>query len=589
MKRSCYCGEVTVEHIGKKLILQGWVHRWRDHGGVIFVDLRDREGIVQVVFSPEVSEEIHKEAGKLRPEYVIEIEGKVRRRPEGTENPNLKTGEVEVEVHRLKVLNTSKVPPFKMDEEEISENVRLTYRYLDLRRPAMQEKLILRHKVAQAIREYLNGEGFLEIETPMLTKSTPEGARDYLVPSRVNPGCFYALPQSPQLFKQIFMIAGYDRYYQIVRCFRDEDLRADRQPEFTQVDLEMAFVEREDVMAITEGIVRTAFKVVGIELPDPFPVMSYQEAMLKYGIDRPDTRFGMLIRDLTDNFKNSQFQVFQDVISSGGVVRGFKLEGDRSLSRKDWDVLTATAQEFGAGGLIWANVKEGGKLQSPIAKMLSEAEIEGWLGAFGAKEGDQLLLVADTEAKAAEVLGRLRLHIAKENGLMDPNKYEALWVVDFPLLEWDDEIQRYVAVHHPFTAPMDEDVPLLDSDPLKVRAKAYDVVLNGQEIGGGSVRIHDQNLQSKIFSLLKLTEEEAKVKFGFLLDALSFGAPPHGGLALGFDRMVAILTQSESIRDVIPFPKTQKAVCLMTNAPTPVDEKQLRELYLKVTLPKKRG
>lgn len=488
----------------------------------------------------------------------------------------------------IEILNTSLPTPFKIEDDiEISEEVRLRYRFLDLRRPCMQQKLILRHKVAQAVRRYLDSIGFLELETPFLTKSTPEGARDFLVPSRLNPGKFYALPQSPQLFKQIFMISGYDRYFQIVKCFRDEDLRADRQPEFTQIDLEMAFVDRDDVIEVTEGILKTIFKVIDVDIETPFPRISYKEAMDRYGSDKPDLRFGLEMGTVNDVFENTEFKVFKNAIAEGKTLKALRVPDGSKLSRKDLDDLVNMAIGFGASGLVWMRVQEGRKLQSPVAKFLSEAEVEKLLTKLEAVQGDVILIVAEQWEKACEILGNIRLHLGKKLSLIDENSFKFVWVVDFPLLDWDEDEKRYVAVHHPFTSPMDEDIPLLDEDPLKVRAKAYDVVLNGQEIGGGSIRIHRQDLQEKIFQLLGIGKEEAEVKFGFLLEALRYGAPPHGGLALGFDRIMAIITNSNSIRDVIPFPKTQKAQCLMTGAPSEVSKKQLDELFIRVVLPKK--
>ncbi len=508
MRRTCYCGEVSLEHVGKDVVLEGWVHRNRDHGGLTFIDLRDREGLVQVVFDPQTDPEAHEIAKRAKPEYVIRVEGYVRKRPEGTENPKLKTGMVEVVGKKIEILNTSLPIPFKIENDiQLSEEVRLRYRFLDLRRPCMQQKLILRHKVAQAVRRYLDSIGFLELETPFLTKSTPEGARDFLVPSRLNPGKFYALPQSPQLFKQIFMIAGYDRYFQIVKCFRDEDLRADRQPEFTQIDLEMAFVDREDVMEVTEGILKTIFATVGIEIETPFPRISYREAMDRYGSDKPDIRFSLEMETVNDVFEDTQFKVFRSAVESGKTLKALRVPEGHRLSRKDLDDLVNFAISLGAGGLVWMRVQDGGKLQSPVAKFLSEGEVKVLLDRMKAEPSDVLLIVAEEWEKACEILGSIRLHLAEKLSLVDHNVYKFLWVVDFPLLDWDEDEKRYVAVHHPFTAPMDEDIPLLDQDPLKVRAKAYDVVLNGQEIGGGSIRIHRQDLQEKMFQLLGIEKE----------------------------------------------------------------------------------
>jgi len=583
LRRTCYCGELGAKDIGKEVVLEGWVNRRRDHGGVTFIDLRDREGVVQVVLNPELSGTAHEKAKEIKNEYVIRIKGKVSRRPPGTENPKLRTGEIEVIATEVEILNPSLPLPFRLDSPEVSEEIRLKYRFLDLRRPKMQRILRLRHRAAREVRNYLDRLGFIDVETPFLTKSTPEGARDYLVPSRVNPGKFYALPQSPQLFKQILMVAGFDRYYQIVRCFRDEDLRADRQPEFTQIDLEMSFVEREDVMEVIEGLIRTLFALIDVELPQKFPVMSYQEAMLKYGTDRPDTRFEMLIQDVSSLFKDSSFVAFKETIAKGGVVRGFKAPGGARFSRKELDNWGNRARALGAKGLISIKATEEA-LQSNLLKYLTLREIEGLRDAFQLEPGDALFLIADEEGVAAETLGTLRVEVAQALNLIPENAWAPLWVVDFPLLEWDEEEKRYTAVHHPFTAPMDEDLHLLDSDPLKVRAKAYDIVLNGQEIGGGSIRIHQKDVQKKIFQLLNISDEEAQAKFGFLLEALQYGAPPHGGIALGFDRIMAILTNSPSIREVIPFPKTQKAQCLMTGAPSTVSEKQLKELKIRLTV-----
>jgi len=583
LRRTCYCGELEAKDIGREVVLEGWVNRRRDHGGVTFVDLRDREGLVQVVFNPEVSGPTHEKAKEIKSEYVIRIKGQVSRRPPGTENPKLRTGEIEVIATEVDILNPCLSLPFRLDSPEVTEEIRLKYRFLDLRRPEMQRILRLRHRATREVRNYLDRLGFIDVETPFLTKSTPEGARDYLVPSRVNPGKFYALPQSPQLFKQILMVAGFDRYYQIVKCFRDEDLRADRQPEFTQIDLEMSFVEREDVMEVIEGLIRTLFALVDAEVPQKFPVMSYQDALLKYGTDRPDTRFEMLIQDVSPLFKDSSFVAFKEALTKGGVVRGFKAPGGARFSRKELDNWGNRARALGAKGLISVKATEEA-LQSNLLKYLSPGEIEGLKDTFQVEPGDALFLIADEEGIAAETLGTLRIEVAQALNLIPENTWAPLWVVDFPLLEWDEEDKRYMAVHHPFTSPMDEDLPLLDSDPLKVRAKAYDIVLNGQEIGGGSIRIHQKDVQKKIFQLLNISDEEAQAKFGFLLEALQYGAPPHGGIALGFDRVMAILTNSPSIREVIPFPKTQKAQCLMTGAPSIVSENQLKELKIRLTV-----
>jgi len=582
-QRSHYCGRVSSADIGKEVCLMGWVQRRRDHGGLIFIDLRDREGIVQLALDPDRDPEAHGKADRVRNEFVLAIKGTVSPRPEGTVNPKMKTGEVEVEVSELRVLNAAKTPPFMLDEYgDVAENIRLKYRYLDLRRPAVQNNLMLRHRVARTVRTYLDAQGFLEIETPVLTKSTPEGARDYLVPSRVNPGTFYALPQSPQLFKQLLMVSGYDRYCQIVKCFRDEDLRADRQPEFTQIDCEMSFVSRDDVMEIMEGMIATVFReAIGVDVPLPMPRITYAEAMARYGVDNPDLRFGLELVEVSELVKNSGFKVFADAVQWGGIVKALNVKGGAGMSRKELDDLTEFVKIYGAKGLAWVKMTEEG-WQSPIAKFFTETELAEMNRALGAELGDLLLFVADSFKVTNESLGRLRGHLGNKLGLTSKSDYKFVWVTDFPLLEWDGESRRHVAVHHPFTAPMDEDVPLLDSDPGKARAKAYDLVLNGSEIGGGSIRIHDQSVQSKMFGLMGIEEEEARQKFGFLLDALEFGAPPHGGIAFGLDRLVMILTGSDSIRDVIAFPKTQKATCLMSEAPGVVDDKQLRELSIRL-------
>lgn len=585
MKRTHYCGAITTEDVGKTVTLCGWVHRRRDHGGLIFVDLRDREGFVQVVFNPQVNREAHEKAEKLRSEFVISVRGRVERRPEGTENPSIPTGEVEVLAEKLSILNESKPVPFPLeDETDVAENVRLKYRYLDLRRPSMQRVMITRHQVTRATRDYFYENGFLEIETPFLTKSTPEGARDYLVPSRVNPGAFYALPQSPQLFKQILMVSGYDRYFQIVRCFRDEDLRADRQPEFTQIDVEMSFVDREDIFETMEGLMEKIFRdVLGVSVNRPFRRMPYRQAMDLYGSDKPDLRFGMEITDITEEVKGSDFNVFNRVIESGGVVRALVAPQMAGISRSKIDELTEVASIGGAKGLAYFKVEEGG-LSSPIAKFFGENHLKAIQEKTGAEAGDMIFIVADTWEVVCDSLGRLRLHLGRELNLIDEGRYEFLWVIDFPLLEYDEEEKRFVAMHHPFTSPVPDDIPLLDEDPLRVRAQAYDLVLNGSEVGGGSIRIHQRALQEKMFSLLNISEEEARVKFGFLLDALQYGAPPHGGIAFGLDRLVMIIAGVDSIRDVIPFPKTQKAVCLMSGAPSPVGKEQLKELHIKLDL-----
>ncbi len=583
LKRTHDCYSLTEAALDNEVVLMGWVHRRRDHGGVIFVDLRDRKGITQVVFAPEVDEDAHQKAHKLRSEYVIAVKGRVRRRPEGMENPKIKTGMIEVACWDLRILNASRTPPFPLDEEiEVDESLRLKYRYLDLRRAPMAQALTLRHKACQAIRSYLNNLDFLEIETPMLTRSTPEGARDYLVPSRVNPGRFYALPQSPQLYKQILMISGMERYFQIVRCFRDEDLRADRQPEFTQLDMELSFVEEEDVMSLNEGLMQHLFKeVLGVDLEVPFPRLTYQEAMDRFGTDRPDIRFGMELQDISEVAGRCSLKVFNQVVSSGGVVKAINAKGMADLSRKDLDDLTEFAISHGAKGLAWVKIKEDGSWQSPIAKFFTEEERGEIDRIMEAVPGDILLFGADQKAVVYKVLGEVRLELARRRGLIPEEGFSFVWITDFPLLEYDDDLGRFVAVHHPFTAPKEEDIHALESDPGSVRSRAYDLVLNGVEIGGGSIRIHTPGMQERLFKALGIGEDEAREKFGFLLDALTYGAPPHGGIAFGLDRLVMLMAGRNSIRDVIAFPKTQKAQCLLAHAPARVSMTQLAELYLK--------
>ncbi|HYA93683.1 MAG TPA: aspartate--tRNA ligase [Thermodesulfobacteriota bacterium] len=583
LKRTGYCGDINKKDVNREVTLLGWVQRRRDLGGLIFIELRDRQGIVQVVFNPEVSPGAHEKAQSLRSEYVAGIKGIVVARPEGTANLKLRTGEIEVLAKELKILNVAKTPPFPVeDEAEVAEETRLKYRYLDLRRPVLQQNLILRHKVAKEVRNYFDRSGFLEIETPMLTKSTPEGARDFLVPSRLTPGHFYALPQSPQLFKQILMISGFDRYFQIVRCFRDEDLRSDRQPEFTQIDVEMSFVTVEDIQRTMEGLMAHIFReVLDITLKLPFPVLTYDDAMDRYGADKPDIRFGMELRDVSKAVRRSSFQVFKEAIEGKGIIKAINVKGGSSLSRKEIDDLTHFVQNFGAKGLISAKMGSNG-WQSSIQKFITEEERKAVDSAMNAIENDLLLFVAGPSKVVNQSLANLRLHLGERLGLIPKDEYRFVWILDFPLLEYDEAEGRYVAVHHPFTAPRDEDIRKLKDHPELVKAKAYDLVLNGSEIGGGSIRNHLREVQSLLFERLGMGEEEARERFGFLLEALEYGTPPHGGIAFGLDRLVMILSHGESIRDVIAFPKTQKGTCLMTDAPSRVDSKQLDELWIKV-------
>ncbi len=583
MLRTHLCGELTKSHIGQEVTLCGWVDGRRDHGGILFVDIRDRHGITQVVFDPEQQKSIHQFASQLRNEYVIKITGEVSLRPDDSINPHLPTGSIEVRATQITIMNESKGLPFSIQDDVLaSEFIRLKHRYLDLRRPRMQQLLQLRSDVTFQIRQLLNEQGFLEIETPILTKSTPEGARDYLVPSRVNPSEFFALPQSPQLFKQILMVGGTDRYFQIARCFRDEDLRLDRQPEFTQIDLELSFIEREDILNLTENMIRHIFQATkNITLPDPFPRYQYDEVISQYGTDKPDLRFELPIEDLSEFSRHSDFKVFRSTVESGGIVKGLVVKGGAEFTRSRVDNLVDVAKDFGAKGLAWVKILDEWKLESVIAKFLNADELQKSLPDAG--PGDLLLCVADSPSVVHTVLGRLRTYFGEELQLIQTDTWMPLWVLDFPMFEYDSETRRYIALHHPFTSPTPESLPQLKTAPLEARAQAYDLVLNGFELGGGSIRIHETTLQQDVFGLLGIEKEEAREKFGFLLDALEYGAPPHGGIALGLDRLIMLLGQTESIRDVIPFPKTQKVQCLMTEAPSTVDAPQLKELHIRST------
>ncbi|AAU24387.1 aspartate--tRNA ligase [Bacillus licheniformis] len=583
--RTYYCGEITEKAIGETVVLKGWVQKRRDLGGLIFIDLRDRTGIVQVVFNPDVSKDALETAESIRSEYVLDITGKVVAREEATVNPNLKTGRIEIQAESVDVLSAAKTPPFAISDQaaEVSEDIRLKHRYLDLRRPEMFNSLKMRHNVTKAVRRFLDDNGFLDIETPVLTKSTPEGARDYLVPSRVHEGEFYALPQSPQIFKQLLMVSGFDRYYQIARCFRDEDLRADRQPEFTQIDIEMSFMSQEDIMKLSEEMMAHVMREThGIEISLPLPRMSYEDAMNRYGSDKPDTRFGMLLTDVSEAVKDSDFKVFASAVANGGAVKAINVKGAAAnYSRKDIDALGEFAANYGAKGLAWLKTEADG-LKGPIAKFFAGEKQEALVQALDAADGDLLLFVADKLEVANDALGALRLKLGKELNLIDESLFNFLWVVDWPLLEYDAEEGRYYAAHHPFTMPVREDLKLIETNPQDMKAQAYDLVLNGYELGGGSIRIFEKDVQEKMFGLLGFSEEEAKEQFGFLLEAFDYGAPPHGGIALGLDRLVMLLSGRTNLRDTIAFPKTASASCLMTEAPSEVDNAQLDELHLEI-------
>lgn len=589
LKRTHRCTEVTTANVGQTVTVMGWVQKSRNKGGIIFVDLRDRSGLLQIIFEqgddPQrfVGAEEFAKAESLRSEYVIAVVGKVENR-EGNTNENMATGAIEVRATQLRILSESETPPFQIEaDSKTKEELRLKYRYLDLRRPDLQAKIMMRSRVVAKIREFMTNEGFLEIETPILNKSTPEGARDYLVPSRVHPGTFYALPQSPQLFKQLLMCSGFDRYFQIAKCFRDEDLRADRQPEFTQVDMELSFVDVDDVIEVNERLLKAVFKeTIGIDVPNPIPRMTWQEAMDRFGSDKPDTRFGMELVNVSDVVADCGFSVFTTALENGGSVRGINAEGQGEMPRKKIDALVEFAKGFGAKGLAYIAIQSDGTLKSSFAKFMTEEQMAALVKAMNGKNGDLLLFAADRNKVVWDVLGNLRLEIARNLGILDKNQYNFLWVTEFPLLEWSDEENRYVAMHHPFTMPMEEDIPLLDTDPGKVRAKAYDIVLNGTELGGGSVRIHQDDIQEKMFEIIGLSKETAQERFGFLLTAFKYGVPPHAGLAFGLDRMVMLMTQADSIREVIAFPKVKDASCLMTNAPDYVDDIQLKELGIAV-------
>ncbi|MBR2593058.1 MAG: aspartate--tRNA ligase [Firmicutes bacterium] len=585
LKRSHMCGEITNALIGQEITVMGWVQRRRDLGQLIFIALRDRTGIIQATIDGNSADpELFHKAESIRSEYVLAIKGTLAERTEGNINKNMKTGDIEILISELRILSESETPPFQVEDSiTVKDDLRLKYRYIDLRRPSLFKNIKLRHDVVQNVRSYLNSQGFLEIETPILGKSTPEGARDYLVPSRVHPGMFYGLPQSPQLFKQILMVSGMDRYYQIAKCFRDEDLRADRQPEFTQIDMELSFIDEDDIMTVNEGLIKELFKnALGVDVQTPFIRMTYQEAMDRFGSDKPDIRFGIELKNISELVKDTEFGVFKNALEAGGSVRAINAKGCGSFPRKQIDSLGEVAKLFGAKGLAWIAINDKGDIKSPIQKFFAEDKFKEIMDAMEAETGDLILFCADKDKIVYDALGALRLEIAKRKELTDPKDFRFLWVTEFPLLEWDDEENRYVAVHHPFTAPMDEDIPFIDSDPGRVRARAYDMVLNGVELGGGSIRIHRSDIQEKMFELLGFTKEDAYERFGFLLEAFKYGVPPHGGLAFGLDRIVMLMSGASSIRDVMAFPKVKDASCPMTDAPNVVDEKQLAELGIDV-------
>ena len=587
MYKNINCGEITESQANSIVEIAGWAATIRDLGGIIFVEVRDRSGVFQIVADPKVNPEAHKVFGELRSEFVIQAKGKVTLRPDDTINEKLATGKVEMYPDEIKILSSAQTLPFILEDENVSEDIRLKYRYLDIRNSKLMNNLKLRHKITSTIRNYLDGEGFVDVETPVLINTTPEGARDYLVPSRVHDGKFFALPQSPQIFKQLLMVGGIEKYYQIAKCFRDEDLRADRQPEFTQVDMEMSFAGQDDVIALTEGLLVKAFEAAGVEIKPPFKRITYKEAMEKYGSDKPDTRFGLELFDVSDIMEASTFEAFKSVVAAGGTVRAIKIPGIANYSRKDMDDVRNLAISFGAKGLAWVTYLETGEVKSPVFKFLTEEQIEEIKNRADAQKGDIVFFVADSKKVVFDVLGRFRLYFGEKLGLIDHSQHDLLWVVDFPLFDWSEEDERFVSVHHPFTMPNPEDLDKLESDKGNVRSIAYDIIYNGNELGGGSIRIHDSQLQETVFKALGLTEEDIKNKFEFMVSAFKFGTPPHGGLAIGLDRLVALLTRSTSIRDVIAFPKNSQAKCLMTNAPANINEEQLRELHIRLRNPQR--